>query len=130
MLKHKTQGFTLIETMICIFFMSVGLLAITRMQVGSIRGNKQAMDAMTANLLTTSAADNLSSRNYSDPMLTVADGAVQTYAVSGLYTTQYTVNKVTVSSLDSYLSIHVTTTWSEFWMDHEIEQTVIKLNNY
>jgi len=110
LLNNNNKGFTLIESMICIFLVSISLLSITKMQIGSLKGNRLAMDIMYASLESSAAADLLmcSSFNESD-LLTAGD---HTYVGSNPnYTTQYTIQDVQLYSSESYKLIVMTTTW-------------------
>lgn len=123
-----TRGFTLIEAMISLFVISIGLLAITRMQIGSINGNAAAMNTLRASVEMNANADLLQSMSSTD----LADGATVTLtSPDGTNTTTYTVTDVTLFSGETYKSIDVVTTWNDrTGHQKNIQSTITKLPIY
>lgn len=128
LLRNNNKGFTLIESMICIFLVSIALLGITKMQIGSLRGNRLAMDMMYASLESSAAADLLMCSSFTESgRLTAGD---HTYVGSNpIYTTRYTVQDVQLYSSETYKLIVMTTTWVQGGQQHSINNTFTKLNN-
>lgn len=126
--RINNKGFTLVEAMICIFLVSISLLAITRMQIGSLKGNLFAMDMMYASLETSAAADLLMCSNFNESTLLTA-GEHQYAGSNPRYSTQYTVQDVTLYSSETYKIIIMTTSWSDGAKQHSIRNTFTKLNN-
>lgn len=125
---NDTRGFTLIEAMISLFVISIGLLAITRMQIGSINGNAAAMNTLRAAVEMNANADLLLSRNSS--ALTDGDTITLT-SPDGTNTTTYTVTDVTLFSGETYKSIDVVTTWNDrTGHPKSIKSTITKLPTY
>ncbi len=125
---NNTKGFTLIEAVISLFVISIGLLAITRMQIGSINGNAAAMDTLRAAVEMNANADLLLSRNSS--ALTDGDTITLT-SPDGTNTTTYTVTDVTLFSGETYKSIDVVTTWNDrTGHQKSIQSTITKLPTY
>ena len=125
---NDTRGFTLIEAMISLFVISIGLLAITRMQIGSINGNATAMDTLRASVEMNANADLLQSMDSTD----LADGDTVTLtSPDGTKTTTYTVTDVTLFSGETYKSIDVATTWNDrTGHQKSIQSTITKLPTY
>jgi prepilin-type N-terminal cleavage/methylation domain-containing protein len=128
LIKNNNKGFTLIESMICIFLVSISLLSITKMQVGSLKGNRLAMDIMYASLESSAAADQLMCSNFNNStLLTTGD---HTYNGSNPnFITQYTVQDIQLYSSETFKLITMTTTWVQGGQQHSINNTFTKLNN-
>jgi prepilin-type N-terminal cleavage/methylation domain-containing protein len=119
--KPNDKGFTLIEAMICLFVISIGLLAVTRMQVASIDGNVDAMNRMNSVMQARNSSDMMISYNFNNNVL--LDGTSNsvvpntntsltstTHADNGSgYTTTYTVSDVRISSDNTLKMITMTT---------------------
>lgn len=125
---NDTRGFTLIEAMISLFVISIGLLAITRMQIGSINGNAAAMGTLRASVEMNANADLLQSMNSTN----LPDGTTATRtSPDGSTTTTYTVNDVTLFSGETYKSIDVVTTWTDrTGLQKTMQSTITKLPIY
>lgn len=106
----NSKGFTLIEAIIGLFIISIGLLAITRMQITSITGNASAMGTMQATAETNTQAELLQSMNFDD--LTAGDHTPQT-SPDGRITTTMTVTDVPLFDNNTYKSIALVTTWTD-----------------
>jgi prepilin-type N-terminal cleavage/methylation domain-containing protein len=132
-LNNDCRGFTLIEAMICILVVSIGLLAISRMQIGAMKGNRYSLDSTEASLLTSAAADRLMALSYSgSEELQVTDGETEDYGVVGPYTIQYSVTTVPLyDTSQSFKRIVLSTSWkSSDGVSHTISNTVTKLNDF
>lgn len=106
----NTKGFTLLEAMIGLFFISIGLMAITRMQIASINGNASAMSTMMATAETNYHSEILLSTNFD----TLTPDTPQTeQSPDGKYTTTYTVTDVPIFDNNMIKSIAVVTTWTD-----------------
>lgn len=142
LININNKGFTLIEAMICLFLVSIGLLATSRMQIGSLNGNQVAMETLQASAIASAVSNRLACSAFeSDISINVADqtGATSYPFVSGLdprYTTRYTVQDVPLYALkesgvvDSYKIIRLTTTWTRKGQPHAITNMFIKLNDF
>lgn len=125
-IHQKDGGFTLIEAMICVFLMSVGILGISKMQIASLRAGTLATNIMTANFESITAADMLLSMDYA----TVASvtGTAIDWPTSSDLTIQYVVSSVSpYNSGQNYLSILMTTTWTDRMGNYSIQRTLTKL---
>jgi prepilin-type N-terminal cleavage/methylation domain-containing protein len=76
--SHKSEqhqsGFTLIEVLIAIAILSIGLLAVAKMQVSAIQGNYFSSNTTTALTLAGQKMEDLLGKNYStDPDLVDTD---------------------------------------------------------
>lgn len=122
---RNAKGFTLIEAMISLFLISIGLMAITRMQIGSINGNASAMNTLQAAVESTAQSELIQSMNINN----LVDGStVTTTSPNGNYTTTYTVNNVTLYSGQVYRSIVMNTTWTDARGNAKnIQSTITKL---
>ncbi|MFA6008691.1 MAG: prepilin-type N-terminal cleavage/methylation domain-containing protein [Desulfobacteraceae bacterium] len=124
-IKDNINGFTLIEAMISIFIVSIGLLAITRMQVTEIKGNSSAMATMRATLDSGAIADQLLSTNYDD----LPEGPSEPIpSLTGEGTTTYTVTDIPLYSGQTCKSIAITTNFTDTCGNPvTIQSTMIKL---
>lgn len=117
-----TKGFTLIEAMISLFVISIGLLAITQMQIGSINGNTTAMNTLKAAVEINANADFFQSMNST----TLPDGTTNTItSPDGTCSTTYTVTDVTLFSGEIYKSINVVTKWNDATGKQKTMQTTM-----
>ena len=121
---NNSKGFTLIEAMISILVISIGLLAITRMQISSINGNATAMNTMRATYATTALADNLLGLSYEDPL--VANGT-DTPSTEGIYALRYQVRDVQLYNGQTIKSIALTTQWTENGQAKIYQNTITKI---
>ena len=129
LLKNNNQGFTLIEAMICILLVSIGLLAISKMQVSSIKGNKLAMDTMRASLLSSAAEDQIMCSLYTGGTLNPADVTGATFydwaSPDSNYTIKYSVQNVALT----LKIVTLTTSWVEGAQSHTLNKTITVLNS-
>ena len=63
------KGFSLVETLIAIVVLSVGLLAVSLLQIGAMKGNSNAIGRTMGVSLAQSYMDDLKSRSLDDPLL-------------------------------------------------------------
>lgn len=71
---NKETGFTLVELMIAIVIFSIGLLAVSSMQVGAIKGNCTANGITQGATWAENQVERLIGLAYDDPELTDTDG--------------------------------------------------------
>ena len=121
---NNSKGFTLIEAMISILVISIGLLAITRMQISSINGNATAMNTMRATYATTALADRLLGLSYDDAL--VANGT-DTPSTEGIYALRYQVRDVRLYNGQTMKSIALTTQWTEKGQAKIYQNTITKI---
>lgn len=123
---HHQKGFTIIEAMICIFLVSIGLLAVSTMQIKSLQGNSLGTRIIDANLQASAAGDYLLALDFDNTAL--SNGTSGTVPASSPFSITYSINDIyPYGSSDSYHSILLTTTWSDSFGNHEIQRTVTKL---
>jgi prepilin-type N-terminal cleavage/methylation domain-containing protein len=133
-LTHFTEdnrGFTLVEAMLCILVVSIGLLAVSKMQIGSLKGNRYAMDSTEATLLQAGATEQLLSMSYTKANeLNVADGEAQIFSVDGKFTTTYSITTLPLYGAgDTYKRITLSTAWtSADKVSHAVSKTVSMYN--
>lgn len=126
--EENEKGFTLIEAMISLFVISIGLLAITKMQISSIKGNAMAMSTLRAAIEVNSSSDYLQSLTYNS----LSDGDTGTItSQDGRNTTTYKVSDVSLFSGQTYKTIEMVTKWRDSaGKDKEIKSTITKLPLY
>lgn len=114
---NNNRGFTLIEAMVSLFVVSIGLLAITRMQVTSINGNTKAVNSINAVLESSSTIEQMLSISFQKPELahtgagTIVDSNLP--QADNRFSTEYSVNQVGVGTDQCFSQITLTTTWLE-----------------
>jgi Tfp pilus assembly protein PilV len=119
--------------MLCILIVSVGLLAVSKMQLGSMKGNRYALNSTEATLLQVGATEQLLSLSYSNASeLNIADGVSTTFSVDGPYTTTYTITTLPLYKSDATVKrITISTSWtSSDQVPHAITKTFTKINDY
>jgi prepilin-type N-terminal cleavage/methylation domain-containing protein len=67
--KSCSEGFTLIEVMIAITILSMGILAVTNMQMASMRVNISSNKLTTATMIAQSLIEEIMSLKFDDPKL-------------------------------------------------------------
>ena len=72
--KGNQNGFTLIEVLIGITVFAIGILALTIMQIGAVKGNSSAGSLTEASTVGQDKMEELMSLNYLDPLLDDTDG--------------------------------------------------------
>lgn len=116
------KGFTLIEAIVSILFISFGLMAITQMQITSIRGNTSAMNTLKASIESNTNSEMLMSNTFTPTAdgttapIPSADGrynTTYTYTNANLFKGRNIVNGVTLNVFEQYQIIDITTTWLE-----------------
>jgi prepilin-type N-terminal cleavage/methylation domain-containing protein len=131
-LTHDNRGFTLIEAMLCILVVSVGLLAVSKMQIGSMKGNRYALNSTEATLIQAGATEKLMSMSYTKAAeLNIADGVVQTFSEVGPFTTTYTITTLPLYKSDeTYKRIVLSTTWTASdGVPHAVTKTISMIND-
>ncbi len=81
---NNDQGFTLIEALIAIFILTIGIFALTTMQIQSTQGNSQANQLTTASILAGNSYERLLSLNYDDIALDPAGNPHANAELAGL----------------------------------------------
>ena len=90
--KNRIQGFTLVELMVALFILSIGLLAMAKMQMSAIQGNTFGGRGTTAVALGQDQMESLINQSL-DPWPTVAMTGVETDpTLLGQQYTGHTVN--------------------------------------
>ncbi len=89
--QTNAQGFTLIEVLIAMAIFSIGILAVTSMQMRSINQNTSARLQTEATTLAVDWMERLISLPYEDAWLDEAASPLE--AQNGNYTIQWTVNE-------------------------------------
>lgn len=127
------NGFTLFEAMISLFIISIGILAITRMQLSSIDGNRSAAETTMAALILNATAEQLMSLSFSNPILNQTPTPVPTPfpVIDSRYIMTYQVTDTPIDDLNSYKRITVFTDWtaSKDGRPISIQTDFIVLNN-
>ena len=125
-LSDNNAGFTLIEMMLCICLISIGLLAVSQMQVGSMKGNQKSTRMIMANLESIAAADLILGKNFNAAEL--ANNYTDTLPSSPGISIEYTVTDIApYGSADVYHSILLTTSWSDNDGTHNIQRILTML---
>lgn len=119
-------GFTIIEMLICICLISIALLGVSQMQIGSMKTNQRSASMMIANQESSAAADLLLGMEFGSSDL--VDGTTKTLPSSSGVTIQYTVTDISpFNSSESYHSILLTTTWNDSAGSHSLQRIFTKL---
>jgi prepilin-type N-terminal cleavage/methylation domain-containing protein len=122
--KHRSAGFTMIEVLVAIVLFTIGALALTRMQISTIRTATFNREAMVTTNLAQNAVEVLKSTNKT-PFATLlnAANAAQVVAITsadvpGLATANipdlamsWTAGNIQGTSPDRNLTVTVTVTW-------------------
>lgn len=75
-MMYKNKGFTLIEVLIAMVVFSIGILAVTSLQLGSIKGNAKANRLTIAGSIATNQAERLKQAAFNDPQLASSEHPV------------------------------------------------------
>jgi prepilin-type N-terminal cleavage/methylation domain-containing protein len=108
------EGMTLLEVAVSLVILAVGLLAVSGMQIMSIRANSSGFKFTTAAAYADKGIVNYASLPYSDPQLNPAAGVVDPTCVpvqSVVYNCQYTV--VDNTPFAGVKTITYTVSWSD-----------------
>jgi len=122
--KHRSAGFTMIEVLVAIVLFTIGALALTRMQISTIRTATFNREAMVTTNLAQNAVEVLKSTKKT-PFATLlnAANAAQVVAITsadvpGLATANipdlamsWTAGNIQGTSPDRNLTVTVTVTW-------------------
>jgi prepilin-type N-terminal cleavage/methylation domain-containing protein len=115
----EKKGFSLIEVLICLVFLSIGLLAIASLQVTSVRGNVFSNNLMQATYVAQDRLEFLQNLSYDSSRLAQGtynpdpDGPI---TVSGIFFNRaYTVS----DHADGYKIIRYVVTWDD-GSDHKV----------
>lgn len=71
--SHDKNGFTLIEVMITIFLITVGVMAIAKMQVYALKADRVAYNQTEASMYASNKAEDLIHLGFGDPALSEGD---------------------------------------------------------
>jgi type IV pilus assembly protein PilV len=122
------KGFSLIEVLICLVFLSIGLLAIASLQVTSVRGNFFSNNLMQATYVAQDGLEILRARPLppysfdSDPLLLVGNHSDGSTAISG---TVFNRSYIIANDANGYKKITYAVTWND-GVDHHITFSTIK----
>ncbi|EIM63100.1 prepilin-type N-terminal cleavage/methylation domain-containing protein [Desulfobacter postgatei] len=81
---RNNQGFTLIESLIAMFVLAVGILALNTMQISSIRGNTSANKLTVASTLAGNSYERLLNVSYNDSTMDPATNPHSDAELTGL----------------------------------------------
>jgi prepilin-type N-terminal cleavage/methylation domain-containing protein len=122
--RHHSPGFTMIEVLVAIVLFTIGALALTRMQISTIRAATFNREAMVTTNLAQNAVEVLKSTNKTSfATLLNAANAAQVVAITsadvpGLATANipdlamsWTAGNIQGTSPDRNLTVTVTVTW-------------------
>ena len=106
----KQRGFSLLEIMIVVLIISGGLLALTRLQGISSTTSSIAKQQSEAGFIAQGVIENLRSRSWSDPQLSVGEKTLpDTPGKSATYSVRYTVSQ----SNAQHKNIEVVVSWRD-----------------
>ncbi|MGM0656260.1 MAG: prepilin-type N-terminal cleavage/methylation domain-containing protein [Thermodesulfobacteriota bacterium] len=80
----NNQGFTLIESLIAMFVLAIGILAVNTMQISSIRGNTTANKLTVTSTLAGNSYERLLNVSYDDPTMDPATNPHSDAELTGL----------------------------------------------
>jgi type IV pilus assembly protein PilV len=116
--KKTDHGYTLLEVLIGIALLSLGLLAVTQMQIMTIKTNTSANQKTTAIALAQDQIETLRMR----PYITIGDAPLSDS--SGIYTRAWTVENNTPANNMKRVTVTVS------WLGKQIQlQTIIAPGN-
>ena len=120
MIRRNEKGFSLTEVLISLTILSVGLLAVGRMQIMSIKGNFSSGNVTNATVLAQSKLEELKRLSYTDSNL--MSGQHSEGAISGsIFSMSYDVSDIT----STMKAITVTVRWKDLG-DHSISLSTIR----
>ena len=120
MIGRNERGFSLIELLISLTILSVGLLAVGRMQITSIKGNFSSGNVTNATVLAQSKLEELKRLSYTDSNL--MSGQHSDGAMSGsIFSMFYDVADIT----STMKTVTVTVRWTDV-SDHSISLSTIR----
>ena len=111
---HPSAGFTLIESMLTLAIMSMGLLALSGLQITVLRGNALARSMTTAVSLAEQRIEQLKNTSYAN---IAAETATQITASNLLFTRQVTVSD---GPLPNTKSVSVLVSWQDQSKTHTL----------
>ncbi len=120
MIRRTERGFSLIEVLISLTILSVGLLAVARMQITSIKGNFSSGNVTNATVLAQSKLEELKRVSYTDSNLMSGQHGEGTISGS-IFSMFYDVADIT----STMKAITVTVRWTDVG-DHSISLSTIR----
>jgi len=121
-------GFTLIEVMIALVILSIGILALAKLQISAIQGNTLSQNMTTAVSLAEQRVEQLKNTPYTDiksesPPVNIDPNTAQVTAAVTKWTRQVTVTDG--SPLTNTKTVSVLVTWTDKAKTHTVPITVI-----
>jgi len=118
---YRSNGFTLVEVVVALVVFTIGLLAITAMQIVSTKGGYFSNNVTQATIFAQDKLENLKDLSYSDPQL--ASGQHDEGEMSGtVFSRQYNIVEDTGNS---FKTITVTVQWVDRG-NHSLSFTTIR----
>jgi len=118
---YRSNGFTLVEVVVALVVFTIGLLAITAMQIVSTKGGYFSNNVTQATIFAQDKLENLKDLSYSDPQL--ASGQHDEGEMSGtVFSRQYNIVEDTGNS---FKTITVTVQWVDR-ENHSLSFTTIR----
>jgi prepilin-type N-terminal cleavage/methylation domain-containing protein len=116
------RGVTLIELMMALVILSVGLMAVAQLFPAGTRGQVRDRKFSTANYYAQERLEEVSGKNWSDPLLSIGRHPAAAFETLGTYRSWLRFYQVDVMAapLDNLRKVTVTVNWN----DQDVARTV------
>jgi len=117
---YSNAGFTLLESMLALAILSIGLLALGRLQISAIWGNALSRDMMTAVSIAEQKIEQLKNTPFANVQ---SESSTQVTVANRNFTRQVTVTDS--SPLPNTKTVSVLVTWKDKAKTHTVPLTTI-----